>query len=79
MKIISKRSLKKNPMLPSLMMNELEILKNSMHMHIMHVVELMEDTNCFYIITEILEGGELFNRIIEVDHFCEIDAAFIIE
>jgi len=79
MKIINKKSLKKNPMLPSLMMNELEILKNSVHMHIMHVIELMEDTNNFYIISEILEGGELFDRILEVDHFSEIDAAFIIE
>ena len=45
------------------MLNELEMLKNVVHMHIMHVVEIMEDKNNFYIVTELLEGGELFDRI----------------
>ena len=32
----------------------------------MHVTEILEDTENYYIVTEILEGGELFDRIIEV-------------
>ena len=53
-------------MLPSLMINELETLKRAVHMHIMHVIEIMEDKDNFYIVSEILEGGELYNRIIDV-------------
>ena len=70
-------------MLPSLMINELETLKRAVHMHIMHVIEVMEDKNNFYIVSEILEGGELFDRIIDVydndQSFSETDAAFVIE
>jgi len=36
------------------------------HPHIMHVNEIMEDNENYYIVTEILEGGELFDRIIDV-------------
>jgi hypothetical protein len=30
----------------------------------MSVNELLEDNNSYYIVTEMLEGGELFDRII---------------
>jgi len=45
----------------------------------MHVNEIMEDSDNYYIVTEILEGGELFDRIIEVKKFNELNAAHILE
>ena len=45
----------------------------------MHVNEIMEDRDNYYIVTEILEGGELFDRIIEVKKFNELNAAHILE
>jgi serine/threonine protein kinase len=47
------------------MASELEVLKNTNHPNIMSIIELLEDNNCYYVISEILEGGELFDRIIE--------------
>jgi len=44
----------------------------------MHVNEILEDTDNYYIVTEILEGGELFDRIIEVKKFNEEKAAHIL-
>ena len=44
----------------------------------MHVNEILEDTDNYYIVTEILEGGELFDRIIEVKKFNEEKAAKIL-
>jgi len=44
----------------------------------MHVNEIMEDDDNYYIITEILEGGELFDRIIDVKSFSENKAAHIL-
>lgn len=41
----------------------------------MHVNEILQDENNYYIITEILEGGELFDRIIDVKKFSENKAA----
>jgi calcium-dependent protein kinase len=45
----------------------------------MHVNEILEDTDNYYIVTEILEGGELFDRIIEVKKFNEEKAAQILK
>lgn len=66
MKIIKKSSLNKNKILPTLMMNELDVLKKTNHPNIMNVVEILEDDYHFYVISEIMEGGELFDRITEV-------------
>ena len=44
----------------------------------MHVNEIMEDDDNYYIITEILEGGELFDRIVDVKSFSENKAAHIL-
>ena len=62
-----------------MVLNELEALKNPVHMHIMHVIEILEDNNNVYIVSELLEGGDLFDRIIQVKSFSEIDAAYIVE
>jgi calcium-dependent protein kinase len=44
----------------------------------MHVNEILEDDDHYYIVTEILEGGELFDRIIDVKSFSEKKAAQIL-
>lgn len=45
----------------------------------MNVNELLEDDEYFYIITELLSGGELFDRISEVKNFSEAKAGYIIK
>lgn len=79
MKQIQKDSLDSNPLLPKLMMNELSVLQKCSHPNIMNVTELLEDDENYYIITELLEGGELFDRIIEVKAFSERRAAYIVK
>ena len=44
----------------------------------MSVSELLEDDDCFYIACELLEGGELFDRIIKVQQFSEGRVAEIV-
>ena len=77
MKVIKKDSLESNPMLPQLMMSELTILKKCSHPHIMSVLEILEDEDHFYIVSEWLEGGELFDRLVDVKAFSEQKAAYI--
>ena len=48
------------------MISELTVLQKCVHPNIMSVTELLEDDDCFYIACELLEGGELFDRIIQV-------------
>ena len=78
-KVIQKASLNKNPMLPELMVGELSILKKTAHPKIMTVIEILHDDENFYIVSEILEGGELFDRLIEEKSFNEEKAALIIK
>ena len=46
----------------------------------MKIYELYEDENCFYIVTEFLGGGELYERIISNEEsLTENDAAKIMQ
>jgi serine/threonine protein kinase len=45
----------------------------------MSVYEILEDEKFYYISTELLEGGELFDRIVDVKSFSEYKASYIIK
>lgn len=51
------------------------ILKNLDHPHIVKLYELFQDTQNYYLITEYLSGGELFERIRSMNYFSEKKAA----
>ena len=44
----------------------------------MRIFELLEDDLHYYIVSELLEGGELYERIVKLKTFSERDAAYII-
>ncbi|CAK64108.1 unnamed protein product (macronuclear) [Paramecium tetraurelia] len=54
---------------------EMNILKNLDHPHIVKLYELYQDQHNYYLITEYLQGGELFDRIKEFNYFSERKAA----
>ena len=78
-KSINKRKLSENPLLPQMMLSELLVLKTCDHPNIMGVKEILEDKANFYIVSEFVEGGELFDRIVKVSKFTEKEAARIIQ
>lgn len=47
------------------------------HPNVINIVEVYEDTRNFYIVTELCEGGELFDFIIETKSLSEPLAANI--
>lgn len=53
------------------MKNELLILKKLDHPNIVKVVDVYEDDETSYIVTELCTGGELFNRICDEGNFNE--------
>ena len=59
--------------------NELAALEETVHPHITRVFELMEDDRCYYIIMELVSGGNLFDMIRSKHRFSESDAANIIK
>ena len=58
---------------------EVEILKKLIHPNIMQIFEFYEDKKNFYIITELCEGGELFDQIVDKGSFSEIEAAWVMK
>jgi calcium-dependent protein kinase len=51
------------------------ILKNLDHPHIVKLFELFQDAQNYYLITEYLSGGELFERIRKMSYFSEKKAS----
>jgi calcium-dependent protein kinase len=58
---------------------EVEILKKLIHPNIMQIFEFYEDKKNFYIITEICDGGELFEQIVNKGAFNETECANVIK
>ena len=71
MKIVNKKS--------ESSINEVEILRKISHPNIANVFEIFEDMRKYYIMMEYLEGGELFEVIINQGFFSELDAAIIMK
>lgn len=44
----------------------------------MKIFQLLEDDGNYYIVSELLPGGELYERIVKIKHFNEQNAAKII-
>jgi calcium-dependent protein kinase len=59
------------------MLNEINILKGVDHPNIVKIYEYFEDAKRFYIVTQHIEGGELFDSIIKFGTFSEHDAAVL--
>lgn len=53
---------------------EIHNLKKLDHPNILHMYESYECEKRYYIVTDICEGGELFDEITERKHFTESDA-----
>ena len=70
-KILRKKKLKENPVYLELLRNELFVLEKTDHPNITRVFEILEDKTRFFVVMELLSGGDLLNRIQMMDHFTE--------
>ena len=61
------------------LMNEIEILKKMDHPNIVKLYEFYQDKLNFFLITEYIDGGELFDKITQVKYFSEKEAAVIMK
>ena len=52
-------------------LKEIEILRNTDHMNIIKIYEYFEDDTNYYVITEIIDGGELLECIVKLPNFNE--------
>lgn len=61
------------------MLNEINTLRSLDHPNIVKIFEYFEDEKRFYIVTEHIQGGELFDEIIARGKFDEKDAALLMK
>jgi len=54
--------------------DEVDILHKLDHPNLLKIIDTAEDDKSFYIITELCDGGELFDRIVEREFYAEKDA-----
>jgi len=76
---MKKEMVTKRKIYVKLLENELSILGTKSHPKIIRIVDLMEDRDNYYVVSECVEGGELFKRLCETDTFYEEDAQNIIQ
>ena len=79
MKIVDKSHIGQHQVLVDLMEQELEVLQSTDHPHIVRVMELLEDDSKFYIVSELVSGGELYDYIIKKKKLAERSSASIIK
>lgn len=60
-------------------MNEFNLLKALDHPNVMKIYEAFEDNDFIYLVTELLKGGELFDKLLEMGHFSENKCALIMK
>lgn len=78
-KIIKKQSLRKHQVYEQLNRNEFEVLEETQHPHITRIFELMEDDRNFYIVAELVTGGDLLKKIMDLQTFTEEQACDVIK
>lgn len=73
-----KVSIRKQHIYIELLQNELQILGEKSHPNIIRIIDLIEDDDNYYIVSEVVKGGELFNRLAKLNSFTESQAADIV-
>jgi len=60
-------------------LKEIGILKYLDHPNILKIFEYFIDNKYYYVVTELCEGGELFDQLSKIHNFCEREASQIME
>lgn len=72
-KIIDKNNLESDDQMA--LESEVEILSQIDHPNIVKLFEVFDDKTKFYMVMELMTGGELFDRIVEKEHYSEKEAS----
>jgi calcium-dependent protein kinase len=78
MKVVSKETLQYQDD-DKKFLKEIEVLSQLDHPNILKVFEYYQDSQNYYVITELCQGGELYEQIYQLNHFSEKEASSIME
>ena len=81
-KVVNKQKISEVPVYEKLMRQELEVLEELDHPHIVRVIELLEDDRDYYIVMELMPDGNLLDMLNKIAKarisFTERDAANLV-
>ncbi|XP_010173095.1 calcium/calmodulin-dependent protein kinase type 1G [Antrostomus carolinensis] len=78
-KLFALKCIKKSPLTrESNLENEIAVLKKIKHENIVSLEDIYESTTHFYLVMQLVSGGELFDRILERGVYTEKDASVVI-
>lgn len=75
-KIISKKSLSEEDKVA--LQNEIDIMTQVDHPNIVKLHDIFEDEKYIFLVMELMTGGELFDTILEKEHYSEKEAAEVV-
>merc|ERR1711879_360478 len=73
LKVINKKNLDKDDLV--ILESEVAIMRQVQHPNIIRIHDIFDSRSKMCLVLDLMEGGELFDRIIEKGHFSEKDAA----
>lgn len=62
-----------------LLKREIDIMKKVQHSNILHLYEIFEDEQHVYIVMELINGSELFDRIVDKGYYSEKNTVHIVK
>ncbi|KAL1769905.1 calcium/calmodulin-dependent protein kinase type 1G [Sigmodon hispidus] len=79
-KLFALKCIKKSPAFrDSSLENEIAVLKRIKHENIVTLEDIYESTTHYYLVMQLVSGGELFDRILERGVYTEKDASLVIQ
>lgn len=76
-KVVSRKNLTPND--DQQVLNEVSIMQSLNHRHIVSLIDFYEEKTKFFVVMELLTGGDVFDRIVERTHYTEKDARDLIK
>jgi calcium-dependent protein kinase len=78
-KIIRKDKISEHEILEQLMKNELKILEETSHPNVMRIYELLNDDKFYFVVSELIKYGELYDFVVKRGGITEKDVQIIIK
>ena len=77
-KVIKKKKIKEAKVYYELLQNELLVLEKTDHPHITRVFEILENKKNYFVVMELIRGGNLLEKVIAARQFTEDHVCMIV-
>ena len=79
MKVIQKSKVEVSPLLTRLFESEVSVMKSLKHPNLLHLYDLLETSNNYYMVTQFCDGGDLEQHVNKAKHLSVQEAVFFLK